>query len=211
MKFTDVKIDGFGVWSGLTLERLSPECTVFYGPNEAGKTTLLESIRGTLYGFTAERRLRYLPPLHGEPAGATISATTFDEGYVRISRRTSSLDSIGELLVHSPDGAVQGESQLRRILHDVDETTYQNIFAIGLREIQELGTLTDLEAAKWLYALTVGLDRVSLCDCVTEVRESRRNLCGSEVVDNGRPSRAALRRSASCSLNAIGYKLKSPS
>ena len=80
---------------------------------------------------------------------------------------------------------MQGESQLRRILHDVDETTYQNIFAIGLREIQELGTLTDLEAAKWLYALTVGLDRVSLCDCVTEVKESRRNLCGDDLVDSG--------------------------
>src|SRR5262249_38208634 len=56
-------------------------------------------------------------------------------------------------------------------------------FAIGLREIQELGTLTDLEAAKWLYALTVGLDRVSLCDVMSEVKESRRTLCGSEVID----------------------------
>ncbi len=53
MNITDVKIDGFGVWSDLTLAQLSPQCTVFYGPNEAGKTTLLEFIRAVFYGFFA--------------------------------------------------------------------------------------------------------------------------------------------------------------
>ena len=41
MKITDLEIDGYGVWSGLRIERLSDALNVFYGPNEAGKTTLL--------------------------------------------------------------------------------------------------------------------------------------------------------------------------
>ncbi len=45
MKLIDAHIDGFGVWSDLSLADLSPQCTVFYGPNEAGKTTLLEFLR----------------------------------------------------------------------------------------------------------------------------------------------------------------------
>ena len=62
MKFTDLGIDGFGVWSGLEVRELGPGLNVFYGPNEAGKTTLLQFVRAVLYGFSLERRRRYLPP-----------------------------------------------------------------------------------------------------------------------------------------------------
>ena len=41
MKITDLEIDGYGVWSGLRIEKLSDALNVLYGPNEAGKTTLL--------------------------------------------------------------------------------------------------------------------------------------------------------------------------
>ena len=41
MRITDLEIDGFGVWSGLRIEKLAEGLNVLYGPNEAGKTTLL--------------------------------------------------------------------------------------------------------------------------------------------------------------------------
>ena len=50
------------------------------------------------------------------------------------------------------------------------------MFAIGLREIQELGTLNSTEAAEHLYKLTSGLDRVSLVDVIKDVNEKRRDL-----------------------------------
>ena len=52
MKITDIKIDGFGVWHDLALRGLSPELTVFYGPNEAGKSTLMQFMRSVLYGVS---------------------------------------------------------------------------------------------------------------------------------------------------------------
>ena len=69
MKIADLRIDGFGVWHDLTLRGLSPEVTVFYGPNEAGKSTLMNFLRTVLYGVTPSRRKRYLPPLVGRPTG----------------------------------------------------------------------------------------------------------------------------------------------
>ena len=70
MRITGLKIDGFGVWSGLKLADLSDQLTVFYGPNEAGKTTLMQFVRSMLYGFAPLRRARYLPPVRqGVPAG----------------------------------------------------------------------------------------------------------------------------------------------
>ena len=79
MKITDIKIDGFGVWHDLTLRGLSPELTVFYGPNEAGKSTLMQ-----FHAVGAVRRVAAAPraiPAAGRrrPAGRLAqsrSATT---------------------------------------------------------------------------------------------------------------------------------------
>ncbi len=51
MKITALEIDGYGAWSGLKIERLADGLNVLYGPNEAGKTTLLCFLRSVLYGF----------------------------------------------------------------------------------------------------------------------------------------------------------------
>ena len=44
MKILSVHIDRFGVLSDRTFE-MSPGFTVFYGPNESGKTSAMEFIR----------------------------------------------------------------------------------------------------------------------------------------------------------------------
>ena len=56
MKITSLEIERFGLWSGLTLPELSDGINVFYGANEAGKSTLLEFIRAALYGFGNDRQ-----------------------------------------------------------------------------------------------------------------------------------------------------------
>ena len=72
MKIQNIRVDGFGVWSGLELADLSTKLTVFYGPNEAGKTTLMHFMRSVLYGFSPERSGRYLPPVYGGLGGGQI-------------------------------------------------------------------------------------------------------------------------------------------
>jgi len=178
MKLVHIELDGFGVWSGLALRNLSPDCTVLYGLNEAGKTTLLEFIRGMLYGFTPQRAARYLPPVHGGTPGGRLSIFEADEGQLRICRRPIGNEPLGTVAVEAADGKIQGEAHLERLLHDVDEATFENVFAVGLRELQELGTLNDLEAARWLYELTAGLDRVSIIEVVRELEQSSSRILG---------------------------------
>src|SRR5262249_11815337 len=162
MKLVHIELDGFGVWNDLALRNLSPDCTVLYGLNEAGKTTLLEFVRGVLYGYTPKRASRYLPPVHGGSPGGVLAVSDVEDGQLRIARRPSSGQPMGTITVEASDGTVQGDPHLERLLHDVDEQTFENVFAVGLRELQELGTLNDLEAARWLYELTAGMDRVSI-------------------------------------------------
>ena len=180
MRIRSIRIDGFGVWRDLELEDLSGQATVFYGPNEAGKTTLMQFVRSMLYGFSPARKQRYLPPLGGGRPGGALSIDTA-AGRCEISRWH---ERGSAAVVTAPDGTQQGEPALAALLGGIDEAIFNNVYACGLREIQELGTLTDTEAARHLYDLTTGLDRVSLVDVQRELAASRERL----LADEGRPS-----------------------
>jgi uncharacterized protein YhaN len=176
MKLTEVYVDGFGVWRDLRLRKLSADVTVFYGPNEAGKTTLLHFLRAMLYGVTPERRERYLPPRAGGRPGGTLGLDG-DDGPFQVARYVDrGDDDRGRVVVTLPDGEEQGDRLLRESLEAIDERTFSNVFAIGLDEINELGALEGAEAARSIYRLTSGLDRVSLYDVIQGLRSSRKRL-----------------------------------
>lgn len=180
MKLTDLGIDGFGVWTQLEVRDFSPTLNVFYGPNEAGKTTLLEFIRAVLYGFTPERRRRYLPPARGGEPGGWLALFAGGKSFdIARSDRANSL--LGETVVSAAEGTLHGDDRLRELLSDVDEAIFQNVFAIGLEELQHLGTLDGTAAAQLLYGISAGLDRVSLAEVMRELDASRRRLLSDEA------------------------------
>lgn len=194
MKIKDIQIDGFGVWSGLTVHSMPDSMTVFYGPNEAGKTTLMQFLRTMFYGFTPERRQRYMPAVYGGKPGGAIRVTGPGGGY-EICRRAQ-LDqagATGQLSVTGSDGLAQGQHRLAMLLGQVDESIFTNVFAIGLRELQELSTLDDTAAADELYKLSSGLDRVSLVDVTRQLKLARQKIVGPTPED-GQMQRLMLSR-----------------
>ena len=181
MKIKTIDIDGFGVWNGLKIEDLTDNTTVVYGPNEAGKTTLMQFVRAVLYGYTPERRKKYLPPVNGgKPGGRLLLADSVGQF---LAHRTASImdvpEDTGPLTIVDDRGEQRDPMKLADLLAGVDEPTYNNVFAIGLKEIQELGSLDETAAADYLYKLTSGLDRVSLIDVLREVNEAREGLLAS--------------------------------
>ena len=93
MKLLALEVEGFGVWNGLRFQRMSEGLNVVYGPNEAGKSTVLHFIRSALYGFSPERR-RYLPPKHGGRPGGWIEVAAdplhgYPAGQFQIARYAS--------------------------------------------------------------------------------------------------------------------------
>ncbi|NOY28758.1 MAG: AAA family ATPase [Planctomycetes bacterium] len=176
MKITDAKIEGFGVWNDLKLTNLSGKLTAFYGANEAGKTTLMQFVRSVMYGISPARRQRYLPPLEGGRPGGSLGIADGEARFelTRIADRGP--DDLGLATITTAEGQSGGDRLLREALSDVDETTFNNVFAIGLSEIQELGTLSGIEAAQSIYRLTSGVDRVSLYDVIQNLLQTRRTL-----------------------------------
>ena len=176
MRINDLQVDGFGVWKGLAVDRLSPDITVFYGQNEAGKTTLMQFVRSMLFGFAPERLEKYTPPVYGGAAGGSLFVKA-PQGTFEIQRHVDPsrpVDSVGDLsLIDTTDGDLHGNSQLSQMLSQIDESIFNNVFSVGLREIQELGALNNTQAAEHLYRLTSGLDRVSLVDVMRDLKSRR--------------------------------------
>jgi len=197
VKITDLQVDGFGVWKGLTVESLSDEMTVFCGYNEAGKTTMMQFIRSMMFGFAPERLGKYTPPVYGGLAGGSMDIST-PTGVFEVQRHVDPnrhSDVVGDLAVtDAHDGSVHGRSHLNSLMSDVDESIFTNVFAIGLREIQELGALNSTAAAEQLYKLTSGLDRVSLIDVMRDMRSRREKIACTDPKNDSRLSSLSERR-----------------
>jgi uncharacterized protein YhaN len=132
-----------------------------------------------MYGVSPARRERYLPPVAGGRPGGWLKVIG-DDGPLTISRYADrGPTDVGKVTVTLPDGEEQGDRLLRESLENVDETTYNNIFAVGIREVQELATLSDTAAAQWLYRLTSGLDRISLYDVIHMLGTTRTRILNS--------------------------------
>ncbi|MCA9187739.1 MAG: AAA family ATPase [Pirellulaceae bacterium] len=198
MRISGVKIDNFGVWHDLEIQGLPEGMTVFYGPNEAGKSTLMQFMRSVLYGYHRDTNQRYLPPVdRSGPAGGTLSVASHD-GHFLLSRHTDAAAPFrnpGALQVHSRSGRTGNSSRLQSVLGAVDEPIFNNVFAVGLTELQQLGTLNATEAAERLYSLASGTDRVSLVDVMRSLRTTRMRLL-TEDDGNGLVMRLLQKRTS---------------
>lgn len=176
MNILELEVDGFGVWNNLRLDGLSDQLTVLYGRNEAGKSTLLAFVRAMLYGF-GNHGQRYLPPVRGGRGGGSLLLGS-RSGRFRVRRHAEGPDALGagRLQIQTSEGALQHDRLLDSLLGNVDRGVFNNVFAVGLREVQELGSLSDSGAAQLLYSLSTGMDRVSLMDVLRELVASRERL-----------------------------------
>ncbi len=190
MRVTGLHIERFGIWSNLTMKDLPEGMTVFFGPNEAGKSTLMQFVRTMLYGFHPDRCARFVADRkkHGtfiQPDGRLggvlfVASKDGDFQIRRYADESDPLGSPGEVRLTSQDGSRHGAQRLGTLLCGIDDTIYTNVFAVGLQEMQAISALQDTQAARQLYSLTTGADRVSLVDIMRQLRATQSRLVGGE-------------------------------
>ena len=195
MKISDIHIDGFGVWNTVAADDLSPEVTLFYGPNEAGKTTLMQFVRTALYGFSEERRHLYLPPVFGGVPGGMLRVQNHS-GEFTVERRLEEDEQshLGRAVVLAENGSRHGQHLLGSLLSGIDETIFNNVFAVGIHELQELATLNDTQAAEQLYDLASGVDRVSLVEVMRHLQSERLRIWESDANADSELARLLAKR-----------------
>jgi len=50
-----IHVDGYGAFDNYSIDGLHPGLSIVFGHNEAGKSTLLDFVRGVLFGFADGR------------------------------------------------------------------------------------------------------------------------------------------------------------
>jgi uncharacterized protein YhaN len=124
------RIEGFGVFRDFEVRGLSPGMTVFLGPNEAGKSTLLGFLRGVLFGFPSRRsRAPQYPPLKGGRHGGRVTLVG-PQGDVTVERIVTPRNG---LMVN---GAEATAEDLQIVLGGADANLFCSVFAFSLTEIQ---------------------------------------------------------------------------
>lgn len=193
MRITGLHIERFGIWSGLKLDRLPKGVCVFYGPNEAGKTTLLQFLRSMLFGYFDDVR-EYVVSANdggglltgGARGGGSLSLVAGNSEYHvrRYVSLTHPEDRAGDLRVTTQPSERVGAHRLTTLLNGLDEVVFNHVFAVGLHELQQLATLDATEASRQLYQLSTGTDRVSLVDVTRQLHAVRDRLLGGTEEDD---------------------------
>ena len=140
MRIEELYLNGFGHFHQHTIGPVSGQVTVFYGPNEAGKSTTLAFIRAVLFGFPPRFNSHY-PPLAGGRHGGRITLRGDDGVVYSVARYAGAR---GGLAIATPDGPASGpDALLQRLTGNATPDLFRNVFAFSLDELQAAASLND--------------------------------------------------------------------
>ena len=138
MRLEELYLDGFGHFHQTTIGPISGPVTVFYGPNEAGKSTLLAFIRAILFGFPPRFNSHY-PPFAGGRHGGRITLSNDAQNTYVVERFAGRNGGLRVVTANGP--ASDAETALRQLTGPATSDLFKNIFAFSLDELQEGASL----------------------------------------------------------------------
>ncbi|MEZ6061567.1 MAG: AAA family ATPase [Planctomycetaceae bacterium] len=179
MKITELDIDRFRIWRSLLLKLNPGGLNVIYGPNEAGKTTLMQFVRSVLYGFQ---------PLSQEPAWHRPEDDVPWKGSIRCEhegrtwRLTRKAHDVtrGSFRISGGPNELSKNDSLSHLLADTSESVFTDIFAVGVRELQQLSTLGSEQVAEYIYGLSLGPQGRQLLDALASLKQRHAALYSHE-------------------------------
>lgn len=163
MNLSSLRIDGFGRFANHSLGPFERPVTVFLGPNEAGKSTLLEFVRRVLFGFRAARGrapsgYNDYPPLAGGRHGGNVTIVS-DAGETVTVQRFQGTGG-GTITLTSESGEALPAGELPRLLGHHSRDIFQNVFTFTLDELHSQELLSDDSVNTQIYSAGMGASRL---------------------------------------------------
>ena len=160
MLIEKLHIYGFGKHENVEIN-LIDGINVFFGENEAGKSTIQQFILHILFGFPQRNAqvLRY-EPKSGAKYGGRIQILD-DHGARVVIERVKGKAS-GDVTLYFEDGTRAGEKELASLLHSYSRADFEAIFSFSLLQLQGFEKMTEDELTRTLLSSgTTGMDTLS--------------------------------------------------
>lgn len=184
MRIEHLRVEGFGQFHQREWGPLHPGLTIIYGPNEAGKSTLLAFIRAILFGFVKGNvsENRYLPDVSTAYGGQLEVVCSQETRWVveRLQKNKSTLR------VFCDGAPVDAEEGLRKLIGSANRELFHKVFAISLTELQQFEALNEDRVQDALFGAGLGSSGVS------SVENRLRARAGDLFKPGGSKSRLAL-------------------
>ncbi|MFP5110842.1 AAA family ATPase [Bacillaceae bacterium C204] len=168
MKIIELHIYGFGQLENVEITDLH-DFQVFYGENEAGKSTIMAFIHSILFGFPTKQQtaeLRY-EPKQSTKYGGKIRVSHEDYGGAVIERVKGK--AAGDVKVFMDNGKMGGEELLKELTANFDKNLFQSIFSFNLHGLQNIHQMKSEEIGKFLFSAgTLGTERLSKTEVVLQ-------------------------------------------
>lgn len=154
MRLRNWHIEGFGVFcdAGLPDPGLGDGINLLVGPNEAGKSTLLDFLRYTLFGYLSGNALARRAPLRGGNHAGTLSYDK-DSLSFHLYRQPGKRNAFD---LRDPAGNVFSEEELKGHLGHVTRDVFGKIFGFSLAELGDVELLKSVGAGDLIFAASVG-------------------------------------------------------
>ena len=140
MRIQQIHVEGFGHFHQYTFDPILGPVTVYYGPNEAGKSTLLAYIRAILFDFPHQYNKHYRPTAGGAHGGRLTIHDSAGDRFI-VERFAGAQ---GGLTVTTPVGpAVNAEAIVQNLTGNATADLFKNVFTFSLDELQDVKSLEE--------------------------------------------------------------------
>jgi uncharacterized protein YhaN len=187
LRLVRIQIYGFGHLQDEVYEFPDRGIAVLYGPNESGKSTILEFIRAILYGFDSSKAKARYEPIYGGKFGGRLvfqmeplenrqmieaqievaaardgSNPLNTDGVITVERVFSGRSLRGDVKVLNAHGNVIGtEEEMQSWLQPVSPQVFKSVFAFGLGELEDLQSLSAEDIQARIHSAGMGMKNVS--------------------------------------------------
>lgn len=165
MIIKDIHIDGFGIFHDLSFLSLQKGVNIFLGENEAGKSTLLQFLRFTLFGYPRSKDQR-MKPLSGGAHGGRINAL-MRSGEEVIFERSGTNKT--KLFINGQQWMEDEKWNL--MLSNATKGLYDNIYAFTLDELVGMASLTESGVEDKIFSMGMGLGDISISEVAGQITE----------------------------------------
>jgi uncharacterized protein YhaN len=135
----EITIESFGACKHVMISDLGPGLTVIVGPNEAGKSTILEFMRCIFFGFRRKSgRTNVYETPEGTPRKGWMTVRTGRSGRLRIQRTEKVGCKEGTLTISDESGNDLDTAALPLFRAGLERGAYETLFAFDLDRLRQL-------------------------------------------------------------------------